>query len=661
MRTDPVLFEILKNKFQSISEEMGFIIKRTATTIFVTETADFTTAMATPKGEFYGYPLRVGIVTFVSLDIRDFIASQGHYDDGDVIFTNDPYGSGGATTHAPDATYLKPVFWDGELITYLYCFSHSTDVGGKVPGSVSPTNSDVYQEGIRIPPVKLYKKGELNEEFLSLFLANCRVPDDIWGDMRAIIAAMNTAEKRLHEMCGQFGKETILQAMEDVLDYAEKRARKIISQIPDGSYHFHDFLDDDMVSSFPVRLNARMDVKGDTLALDFKGSEPQVKAAFNIPTLGKKHPWITHRIATFLKSQDSDIPFNAGLVRPIELSLPEESVVNPTFPAAFGVRFPTALRANDVLLGTLAKAMPGRIPASGGGEMVPVVLSEPDYTTGKRKVLTLQVVLGGTGGGPDKDGLDARNCELASLQNTPGEMVEQKSDVIIRRYGICPDSGGAGKYRGGTGLWFEFQVQLPECVMTARGMERYKFQPWGINGGMPGKKAQTIVNPGTPKEKSVGRVDALLLEPGDVVRIISAGGGGWGFPWEREPLAVLEDVLNGFVSVEGAEKDYGVVIRDGRIDQEMTVSLRQQMQVTAPKNLEFSFGPQRTEFESVMSEEIWNRILEILYSLPLDARDFIKRKLYAGLMEEAKLHEVSCANVEALWMKIKEEYAISIS
>jgi N-methylhydantoinase B len=657
-KTDPIQLEIFRNKFRSIAEEMANVVQRTASTIFVVETADFTTSLATPKGEFFGVPLKLAITTYVSLDCSGLIKAVNPWEKGDIVITNDPYTTEAAVTQATDITVMKPVFYDDELIAFIYSFAHCTDVGGKVPGSISPTNWDIYQEGIRIQPTKLYKRGELNREFLDHYLANVRAPDDNWGDLKALVSALNTGEVRLLEMIERYGLAAVKQGMDDVLEYAALKAEQALEQIPDGSYEFVDYLDDDIVTPIPLRLSLKLQVDGGRVTMDWRKSDPQTRAAFNIPTAGKRHPWLTYRTSSFAYSNDPAIPFNAGLARPVSVLLPEASVVNAKFPAAFGVRFPTALRATDVTLGAMAQAAPGKMPAAGAGAMTPVLLSEPDFATGKRKVVTIQVLLGGTGGHPGGDGIDARNGEISTLRNTPVEVSEGVASIVVRRYGIRPDSGGPGYHRGGTGLVFEFQVRKPGSLLTARGLERYKFQPWGVNGGKAAANARTILNPDTPDEKDVGRIDALSLKPGDVVRFLTAGGGGWGDPFTRQPERVLWDVLNGLVSAEAAARDYGVVIVDGQVDAEQTRQLRAARQTNGrPEG--FDFGPAREAYEQVWSTDLRDALAELLYSLPIDARDYVRVELVTELdRRAAQGGKVGRTDLEDAWRTLQQRFSM---
>jgi N-methylhydantoinase B len=656
-KTDPIQLEVFRNKFRSIAEEMANVVQRTASTIFVVETADFTTSLATPKGEFFAVPLNLAITTYVSLDCSGLIESIDRWEEGDIVITNDPYTTGAAVTQLTDITIIKPIFWQGELISFGYAFAHCTDVGGKVPGSISPTNSDIYQEGFRIIPTKLYKRGELNREFLNLYLSNCRAPDDNWGDLKALVSALNTGETRMHEMLQRYGEEAVRQGVDDVLEYAALKAEEALKQIPNGTYEFVDYLDDDIVTDIPLRLSLKMEVANGRLTMDWTKSDPQTKAAFNIPTAGKRHPWLTFRTSSFAYSNDPAVPFNAGLARPVSVKLPEASIVNAKFPAAFGVRFPTALRASDVTLGAMAKASPGQMPAAGAGAMIPVLLAEPDFATGRRKVITIQVLLGGTGGTPEGDGIDARNGEISTLRNTPVEVVEGVASVLVREYGTRQDSAGPGYNRGGTGLVFEFQVVKPGCLVTARGLERYKFQPWGVNGGRYGESARTVLNPAMDGEKDVGRIDALPLKPGDVVRFLTAGGGGWGDPLTREPERVLEDVVNGLVSPEAAERDYGVVIAAGKLDLERTDAIRRSRPPNGTAG-SFDFGPGREAYERVWSVAMRDELATILYGLPIDARDYVRVELVAEVNRRASQRDVSPTDLRQAWDVLRQRFSV---
>ena len=647
MPTDVVILEIMNNKFRSIAEEMAYTLQRTGFTIFVNETADFGTGLVSSKGEMFGSPKSIGIACFIGLDFKDLIQSFESYSPGDVIIVNDPYTSGGVSSHLTDLNLLKPIFDGDQLVCFAWSYIHSTDVGGKVAGSISPTSYEVYQEGIRIIPTKLYRAGELNKDVLDLILANCRVPEDNWGDLKAILASLNTGESRVLETVRKYGRQNITEIIDELLLYAQARSEALIDEIPDGIYRFHDFLDDDVASLFPVRIDLKMHVSGKKINLDYSHSDVQLKSAFNIPSMNRPHPWITYRILSYLYSRDPQIPLNGGLFRPISVTLPSGSIVNCSFPAAVGVRTTAAIRVMDVIQGALSKAAPQFVPAASSGAITPIVLSEPSSIPGKRNVVVVEPLVGGVGAGPDRDGVDARDVGIANLSNIPIEIVEADAGVIIERYDIRCDSGGPGRCRGGVGVILEFKVLKPDTIITARGMERQRFQAWGVQGGKPGAPETAVLNPGRPNERNLAKIDVLNLEPNDVVRIITPGGGGYGHPCERSPEKVFEDVRNGFVSAEGARRDYGVVIKkDGGLDYSATEDLRRERSAKESFR-EYDFGEERENYDFIWPEQTWETLIELLYELPESWRPYIRKRILTKFKETKE--PVTPDSVKACW------------
>jgi N-methylhydantoinase B len=508
----------------------------------------------------------------------------------------------------------------------------------------------VYQEGVRIRPSKLYRAGELDGQVLSQLLDNARVPGDSWGDVKATVAALNTGEERLMELAAHYGRPRVCRAMQDVLRYAEDRARDLFRRIPDGEYEFSDFLDDDVFSESPVRLAVRLQVKDGRVHLDYSGCDIQSAAAFNIPTLGRPHPWVTYRLISFLYSSDPRIPVNAGLLRGVTATLPEGSIVNCTFPAAVGLRTTTSLRLMDVIHGALAKALPGELPAAPGGATTPVVLAEPDPHGGGRRVMTLEPLVGGTGGSISRDGVDARDVGLSNLRNNPIEVVESESSLLIREYGVRPDSGGPGRYRGGTGVVLEFEAGVPGTVITARGMERQRFRAWGIAGGRCGARAEAILNPGRADERELRKIDLLRMEPGEVLRIATPGGGGYGDPFERSPEQVLEDVRRHVVTIEHAREAYGVAIVDGAVDERESAALRLSPREPRP-DFDFDFGPERLEHERVWNPAMYEHLAEILAGLPSATRPHARVALIAAVDRELKAADTVA--LERIWTGLR--------
>ena len=646
--TDRVTLEILKNYFVAIAEGMGYTLERTSHTTFIKESADFVTAVATPRGEFFAYPRTIGVSSFLGLDMAPTIQAFTDYAPGDVVITNDPYSTQGLATHLPDIHLFQPIFVDGRLLCFAWCFIHCSDVGGLVPASISPRAYDIHQEGFRIPPRKLCRAGELDQEFLDLFFANCRIPEQNWGDLKAMLAALNTAETRMLGLVAKFGLDVVAQAMEDMLDWSEQRVRDLVREIPDGDYAFADYLDDDLHGA-PIRLAVTLRIRGDAIELDYTGTDPQVSGALNLPAFGERHPFLLQGMINFMLSADPHLPLTGGIVRPFRVTAPRGCVVNPTFPAAVGVRYATVIRLYNVVLGALAQAIPDRVPAAGAGQAAMVVLSAPNLVTGQREVTVLEPMFGGGGATRRGDGPAGIDSSAGFLKNTPVESMEAHIPVLAERYELLPDSAGAGEHRGGWGVRLDFRVLRPESIVTARGVERTRFEPWGLHGGAASTRTRTFVNPGTAREHEIGRIDVLHLEPGDVVSIQTSGGGGYGDPLDRDPNAVAADVRSGLLGAAAARDDYGVVLREGRPDLVATTARRAQAADAAPGTL-FDLGPSRRAYEAVWTPALSSALAEFLLTLPPSVRPFAKREIHRRI--DAQREIVIPDALPVLWAEI---------
>jgi N-methylhydantoinase B len=630
MATDKVLLEVLNNRFTGVVEEMGYIIHRASFTVFIKETWDFDSALVSTDGEIFCYPRNIGVTNMLGMHMGDAIRAVGGVEPGDVIVTNDPHRTRGMCTHLPDIMMFKPLFAGGRLLCFAWCFIHSSDVGGLVPGSISPTAFDKFQEGLSIPPMKLVKAGTLNQELLDMILANVRIPEQNWGDMKALLAALTTAERRMDDVVAQYGEEAIRTAIPDLLDYGERRARQIFAAIPDGDYEFSDYVEGELFSAYHVRIKVRVEVRGSDVRLDFSGTDPQVRAAFNLPTYDKPNQWVVLGIVNYLRTTDRSLPLNRGILRPVSVAIPKGSVLNPLPFVATGVRHACGYRVSDAVLGALSQAMPQQIPAAGAGQVAIVLLSHLDGETGTYKVNVLQPMQGGCGGRPTKDGIDGVNFSAGSLRNVPTESIELEAPVFVRRY-MLRDDAAPGRWRGGAGVVFEFEINAPNTIITARGMERLRLRPWGRAGAGPGEVSGTVVNPGTPDEQVVGKIDVLKLAPGDVVRIVSPGGGGYGDPFERDPEMVRQDVANGFVSTAAAAAVYGVVLRDGTtvdVDATRRRRLERAPVTTAP----FSYGREREEYERRLPPAVQDVVATELLAYSGSYRHFLKERVYDALL-----------------------------
>lgn len=665
MRTDPATLEIMRSYFNAIASGMGHVIERTSFTTFVKESADFATALAAPSGEFYVYPRTVGVTIFLGLSLQRAVQACSPLEPGDIIITNDPYSTDGLATHLPDVHVFKPIFADGELISYAWAFVHCSDVGGLVPASISPRATDIHQEGLRIPPVKLYRRGEANRDVLTFLNANSRVPHLNIGDINAMVAAVNTAENRLLSMVRKFGRETVKNSMLDLLDQGEARARQVIRKIPDGTYSFADYLDDDMVSDVPIRLAVTVTVAGDDITLDFSDCDPQVQTAFNLVTNGSRHSFLFQGLINYIISADPFIPVNGGITHPIRVIAPRGTLVNPEYPAAVGVRHTITMRLYNAVLGALALALPESVPAAGAGQAAIVVLSTPDTAAGTRKVAVVEPMGGGGGGQSDMDGVDGIDHASGFLKNTPIESLEQHIDILVHRYELLPDTAGAGLHRGGHAIRLDFEIVEHDSIVTARGMERLRFQPWGIAGGYAGTLGSVVLNPGTPDERQLPKINVLTPKPGDIVSIRSPGGGGWGDALQRPPSLVLQEVEAGLLSVGQAQERYGVVIREDKggkgrfVDGPATDELRRQKART-PRPA-WDFGAAREAYEARWTPAASNALARLLQQLPPAQRWHRKQEVHARFNQRGDQGPIDPAQVAEIWSELQSNGENSFS
>jgi N-methylhydantoinase B len=632
MRTDQVMLEILRSRMKSIAEEMAAVTLRTGFTVFVKETSDFGACLVAPNGEVMAAPTDTAVSLMVGLPAHEVIHAVGVMEEGDIGITNDPDLTRGLSTHLSDIWLWKPIFADGEIIGYGFNFIHSSDVGGKVAGSISPTSYEIFQEGIRIPPMKLFRKGELDQELLDFILLNCRIPDQNWGDIKAQVASLNVAERRIHELVERYGRETVSIGISDLMDHAETRARALINDIPNGAYEFIDYLEGETAEAPPIRIKLTLRVEDTDMALDFDGTDYQVQAAFNVPTWNQRgHYMMSFPILNFFRTLDPDVPYNSGLVRPLELRIPKGTLLNPEPGAAYGVRAASMFRVLDNLNGCLTQTLPEVIPAASNGGIAIILVSTIDPTTGARVVSVAQPLNGGSGGRPTLEGIDGTSFTGGWLRNIPNEVLEADVPLLVEEYGYREHSAGAGLHRGGTGIRFRFKTLGPETVMTARGLDRLIFRPWGLQGGKPSELYRVTLNPGTDKEFNLGKVDIQTLDTGDVVQFETSGGGGFGEALDRDPALVLADVESGLVSLEQAERDYGVVLRDGAVDDGATQALRAKL----PRNewTDVDVGDERRAYEAIWSDEVATELIALLKPFPSRLRPIVRTRVRAGVDE----------------------------
>lgn len=632
MALNAVELEIISRKLAAVTDEMYFAIQRASRSAYVKEAADFATAILDPEGNVFAYPPSATFAFLVDCNFATTIKAVPNVEPGDVIITNDPYLSEGLATHLPDINLLRPIFHEGRLIAYAWSFVHCADIGGAVPSSMSPALTEIFQEGLRIPPMKLFKAGVVNDDLLAMIRLNSRVPDVTIADLRAMAGALALGEVRLGELISQVGLTQFEKSVADVQDYAEARARDVLRRIPDGDYEFWDFMDDDMISRVPVRVRVKMSVRDGLVNLDVTGTDPQVKSAYNMPSAGKRMHWLTFRLTGFITAFDGDIPKNAGIYRNMTVTNPPGTVLNAEFPDAVNLRVSAPYRLFDSIGGALIKAVPELMPAATGGTMSPFSFAET-LEDGSRKVEVVQPMRCGMGAMAGRDGTDARDNSLNNMRNHPIETVEGYSALVVTAYDIRPDSGGPGKWRGGVGQMITVRSATDSGVVVARGMERLRFQPFGIFGGQPGQTLQAWVNKGRPDERQIAKIHELYLSRGETLTILMPGGGGYGDPFERDVQAVLDDVLDGFVTVAAAARDYGVVITDGVVDQAATEALRATA-VRPEVTGDFSFGAFREHWEAIFDDATMLDLNQRLFALPKSVRHITRRRIFEAAVPE---------------------------
>jgi N-methylhydantoinase B len=628
MTLESVLLEVLSRKFAAIADEMALTLKRTSRSPFVKEAADFGVGVADVNGRIFAWPSdsTVSGVSSIFYPIDGVLKQFDDLAPGDVIGTNDAYNSSGLATHLSDYHLVRPYFADGRIVAYGWCFCHFSDVGGRSPGSVSSSNADIFQEGLRVPPIKVVRRGALNDDFIRIFLANCRTPEVNLGDFKALLAALETGESRTQRLIARHGVDALLDGQARVQDYAEEKARAVLRRIPDGVYEFWDYVDDDLVSPYPIRIRLKATFLDGSVELDVTGTDPQVGAAFNYPSEGSLRSGFTRRLVTFICTHDKTIPFNSGIFRPFSAIIPKGVILRAEYPDAISCRVDTTRRFNDVVNGVLLQAAPDAMAAPAGGASVTLVLSEPAPSGGSPVVNVVQSLRGGMGAFQGQDGVDARDVSYINMKNQRLETIETVSAVRVGTYDVRTDSGGPGRWRGGVGQLLRVEVLKDDCTLIIQGADRLRFQGWGVFGGRPAAPFEIRVLRRGEGERRLSKIDRLAVDAGDVIEVLMPGGSGFGDPAVRDVEAVLADVRLGFVSEAGAERDYAVVVRDGVLDAPATEALRAERRRNAPAT--FDFGSERELWEQVFDDATMLELNRRLLALPKSQRQPVRRRIF---------------------------------
>jgi len=518
---DPIELEIFKSLFVSVAEEMGVALTRASFSPNIKERKDFSCALFDAEGRTVAQgdhlPVHLGAMP---LSVASAI-ERVELEPGDTVILNDPFRGG---THLPDITMVSPVHVRGRSGPAFFVANraHHSDVGGMAPGSM-PLATELFQEGIIIPPVKLVRRGRIDRDVLDFILANVRTPEEREGDLTAQLAANRIGQKRILEITAKHGLAKVREQMASLQDYSERILRRALEEFPDGVYGFEDFMDGDGMGRGPVRIKVRVRIRGDSAIVDFSGTDPQVGGNIN----ANFAITLSATLYVFRCIVPGDVPFNAGLLRPLTVIAPEGSVVNARPPAAVaGGNVETSQRITDVLLGALAKAAPGRIPAASSGTMNNVTFGGTNPATGK-SFAYYETIGGGMGASAVRDGLSGVHTHMTNTRNTPVEALENYLPVRIRRYSLRPGSGGGGRHRGGDGIVREFEFLAPARVNILS--DRRVFAPYGLKGGRPGKKGSNTLTEGG-RSRALGSKTSLSVKSGDRLRIETPGGGGYGRP-----------------------------------------------------------------------------------------------------------------------------------
>lgn len=514
---DPIELELFKNIFVSISEEMGAVLGRTALSPNIKERKDYSCALFNHRGETFAQgshiPVHLGAMP---LSVQAALKAC-HFDEGDLVVHNDPYRGG---THLPDITCISPVFIEKQLVFFVANRAHHSDVGGMTPGSM-PLATEIFQEGLIIPPVKLIERGSLDSDILNLILANVRTPEERKGDLLAQIAANEKGKQRLEEVIKKYGLKKILLYTNLIQHYTEKALRETIQEIPDGEYVYTDYLDNDGINKEPIKISVRLQIKNDEALIDFSSSSQQVEGSVNA-NIAVTYSAVLYVFRSLI---EEDIPFNTGLLRPLKIKAPPGLIVNAQYPSATAAgNVETSQRIVDVLLGALSQAIPQKIPAASSGTMNNVTFGGYDSSR-KTNFAYYETIGGGMGASLNFPGLSGVHTHMTNSLNTPLEALENYLPIIMRRYSLRKMSGGKGKNRGGEGIVREYEFVVPTQVTVIS--ERRKFSPYGVQGGKEGKKGRNILVSRGKKTILNSKVN-IKVNPGDVLRIETPGGGGYG-------------------------------------------------------------------------------------------------------------------------------------
>jgi N-methylhydantoinase B len=552
-KSDPATVQVVRYRLEQIADQMGYTMVRTARSTVIKEIMDITCAIFDENGKTIAQAHHAPmLLTGFEITMAELLKRFPHADwkEGDVIISNDPYLGG---QHLTDLQVFAPVFFEGAIVGFVGTIAHHTDIGGSAPGSVAGGVTEIYAEGLRLPMVHLYQQGKENADVFDILSANIRVPDKTLGDVRAQAAACFVGVREVQNLFAKYSPQVVRECTGTLMDYSENRMRAGLLKIQDGTYSGEDFVDDDGVEDKPIRISVNIRKRGDSAVIDFEGTDPQVRGNVNCP-IATTHAAVYYGLICVI---DPHVPPNSGCYRPFQIIAPQGTVVNPFHPGAVQARTNTSQKIAEATIRALSKALPGQVTAGSHGNIMTCGFSGK-FTGTRKRFVYIDIQGGGAGARPVKDGRDGQDSHLARFMNTPVEAAEMENPIRVDRYEFLCNTGGPGTFRGALAMRRDIRC-LTENMTFSRYADRQKFPPFGILGGKDGAAGRFIKNPDSEhlpmKSKGLDR-----LQSNDVISIRTPGAGGYGSPMLRDPQAVLDDVLDGKVSVESAERDYGVVV-----------------------------------------------------------------------------------------------------
>jgi N-methylhydantoinase B len=572
---DPITEELFRNAIAALGDEMVLTIYRTAYSGVLKNIMDYSAALCDAQGRLAAQGLSLpGHLCSIPVALQAVLRHFGDdIAEGDILINNDPYDGG---MHLPDIFIFKPLFAAGRIIAYAATICHHTDVGGRVPGSNASDSTEIYAEGLRIPPLKLYERGTPNTTLFRMIDRNVRVPNRVLGDIRSQLAACEIAARGMTDLVARYGADDVVALMSATMDYSERLTRHCLSELPDGEATFTDWIDDDQIDvGRPIPLVCTVRKRGDAMEVDWTGSAPQVKGAIN-------NTWSYTAAMSFtaVKSVLSiNMPNNDGVFRPIKVIAPPGTITNGKLPAACAARGLTGFRGVDCCFGALAQLYPDRVYAASDGGNTGITIG--GYDAALRPFIYVDFLSGCWGGRPWADGLDGNTSMFANMASFSVEVIEAENPLEVLDYEFVPDTGGAGLFRGGMSQRKTWRMLADEGILQVRA-DRQTHRPYGLYGGGPGAAGRNMLDPGLPTEQRLHGKLTMTLRKGQVFQHELPGAGGWGDALERDVALVAKDLRDGLVTLAGAARDYGVVARGDppEIDMAATEVLRRTLRTT---------------------------------------------------------------------------------